>query len=933
MSQLKIIQWNCFHFRSRVEEFRGFLASEAPDIVALNETKLSAELANHLLRFDGYIAKCRPRALHPGHGGGVAILVREELQFAFETSFEKHDKELLALSVFHRGKTILFVTLYNPPKSVLSAELFRDIESRGDEWIVMGDLNAKLVSLGSDVDDDLGLADILLNGGGMVVNNRVPTYCRFQTAVSTNVLDLCICSNGCERLLDSFSVLMDQDLVHSDHHPIRAIFHLEPSQQDPNKTKTFFNFLKADWNSFKLKLPTNPTDDVSADVNKLALFISNGIKSAAEQSIPKLECRHASRPLPPTILKLLKERSKAKKNWSASKRLVIFEDKTDYKKIFNSASAEVKMAIKKHRNKTWTDFLEKIGKNFISSRPAWQKVNSFRGSLSSKKIPCLFKDGVRCANDTEKANTFMEILKKRFSGSDDQRFDSIFQTSVETEVKVYEDNLTNLDSDFVPITMQELLENVKEVRGRSAPGSDGIFNKMLKNLSRNFMILVLELFNKCLKEGKMPVEWKSSTITMIPKGSKTASDPNNYRPISLISCISKLLERIVAKRLSAFLEIAGWLSPQQSGFRRFRRTTDNLVFHTQKVLEAFNMKNKVLSFSFDIQAAFDAVWHSGLVFKMQKAGVPRYMVGWTRVFLANRSFTVKVNDSTSLLAPIISGVPQGSSISPILFSIFINDIPMSTEKNKSYSLLFADDLTVSFIFKSVKLKDEEVSGRVNIFLKEIERWLCKWRMKMAPSKCNYTVFAKGNFCKPKFKFKLFDGEIPFERHPVSLGITFDECMNLKAQVKSLKEKCAQRLNIIKILSHKSWRLERTTLVAIYRSLIGTVIDYSSFLLPRLSAELEKSLQAVQNNAMRRIFHLSLREHTTTERLCELSGLCLVKERMADLNANYFGKAFATGNELIRGMLVDYEEVFGDSTLALKTPLCCQRELFPFAVIP
>jgi hypothetical protein len=159
---------------------------------------------------------------------------------------------------------------------------------------------------------------------------------------------------------------------------------------------------------------------------------------------------------------------------------------------------------------------------------------------------------------------------------------------------------------------------------------------------------------------------------MILKGSKLASNANNYRPISLISCLSKLLERIIGQRFAGLLEENNIISSQQSGFRRFRRTTDNLSFHTQKVMEAFNKKGrKVLTLSFDIQAAFDAVWHEGLIYKMLKYNIPKYLINWTRGFLSNRSFEVKVNDSITKPAPIITGVPQGSSISPILFGIFM----------------------------------------------------------------------------------------------------------------------------------------------------------------------------------------------------------------------------------------------------------------------
>ena len=100
-------------------------------------------------------------------------------------------------------------------------------------------------------------------------------------------------------------------------------------------------------------------------------------------------------------------------------------------------------------------------------------------------------------------------------------------------------------------------------------------------------------------------------------------DPNNYREISLISCLSKLLERIVVQRLSNILEGIGLLSIHQSGFRQGRRTTDNLIYHTRKIIEVFNKKNKVLTLSFDIQAAFDSVWHNVLINKMLEIKIPK----------------------------------------------------------------------------------------------------------------------------------------------------------------------------------------------------------------------------------------------------------------------------------------------------------------------
>ena len=347
-----------------------------------------------------------------------------------------------------------------------------------------------------------------------------------------------------------------------------------------------------------------------------------------------------------------------------------------------------------------------------------------------------------------------------------------------------------------------------------------------------------------------------------------------------------------------------------------------MVYHTQKVLEAFNIKDrKVLSLSFDIQAAFDAVWHDGLIFKMQKAGVPGYLIKWTTAFLNGRTFQVRVNDALSTAAPIVTGVPQGSSISPILFSIFINDIPMESKPGESYSLLYADDLTQSFFFDKVKIKDEVISGRVRTYLFNIEVWLCKWRMKMAPSKCNYTVFAHRNSTKNKFSFRLFGEEIPHEKTPVSLGVTFDECLNFESHVATIRSKCAKRLNVIKILSHRSWRLSRSTLISIYKSLIVSVLDYSAFIYPRLADRLKETIQAIQNNAVRLIFHRSKLKHRSSEELCVMADLDLVGIRLKETNVKYFEMARKNGNSLISDLVRVYNENCMGRELGIKTLLC------------
>jgi hypothetical protein len=149
-------------------------------------------------------------------------------------------------------------------------------------------------------------------------------------------------------------------------------------------------------------------------------------------------------------------------------------------------------------------------------------------------------------------------------------------------------------------------------------GLDEIHNLCLINLPGSYLNIVLKLFNRCLGEKYFPEEWKIAKISMIPKKESGSNDPSKYRPISVTSCLGKLYERCITKRLVDFLDANKLLSKNQSGFRRHRSTIDNLYFITRKVRETFIRGKNMLTIFFDIAKAFDKIRHEGLLFKMSK---------------------------------------------------------------------------------------------------------------------------------------------------------------------------------------------------------------------------------------------------------------------------------------------------------------------------
>jgi len=435
----------------------------------------------------------------------------------------------------------------------------------------------------------------------------------------------------------------------------------------------------------------------------------------------------------------------------------------------------------------------------------------------------------------------------------------------------------------------------------------------------------LRLINLAFRKGT-PNEWKTAVLTMIPKKTLRSNDPADYRPISLLSCISKVLERLVKTRLYTFLEISGIILKQQSGFRSNRGTTDNLFFFTQKISENLNKNRKACSIFFDISKAFDKVWHDGLIFKLNNLGVDNYLIRYLIDFLSQRKFKVKINNCYSKPCPIECGVPQGSVLGPLLFLVYINDIPLVDSKPLSYSSLFADDLSVTFTFsKDTRL----VEKNINLYLENLVKWLFKWRLKMNVSKCCYIIFTKnGNKSNKskgvdsiRLKLKMNEENIPYNRNPRFLGVTFDESLNFSTHIQDLRCRALKRIPIIKCLSKRFWHLSTKSLSQIYSSLIESLFNYSFFTKALISDSNLKLLQTIQDRAIRSIF--SLKWNFPSVFLPAISGIAPLKDRFTQLGCRYIAKTILYKNPYILPLIKDYLDSISSiqRVKTNSTPLC------------
>ena len=214
---------------------------------------------------------------------------------------------------------------------------------------------------------------------------------------------------------------------------------------------------------------------------------------------------------------------------------------------------------------------------------------------------------------------------------------------------------------------------------------------VLKKYEPELSYILAKLFNKCLKESCFPDCWKVSSVVPVFKTVGERSAAKTYRPVSLLSVVSKVFEELVNIRIVDHLEKCGLFSDFQYGFRSSRSTADLLTVVSDRIARAFNRPGAARTVALDISKAFGRVWHAGLLHKLKSYGISGQIFGLISSFLSNRRLRVVLDGKSSQEYPVDAVVPQGSILRPTLFLLYINDLPDDVICNIA---IYADDTTL-----------------------------------------------------------------------------------------------------------------------------------------------------------------------------------------------------------------------------------------------
>ena len=558
-------------------------------------------------------------------------------------------------------------------------------------------------------------------------------------------------------------------------------------------------------------------------------------------------------------------------------------------------------------------------------------------------MDCLKIDNVLVSDPKLMANN----LNIFFTSVAQKIVDEIHPTDRPPDIAISND-VPLLNFSDCPVTCTEIIETFDLLQPKKSQDLNGLSMFVLKKLSYQLAKPLCHIANLSLTNGVVPNEMKIAKIIPVFKsGDRTSMD--NYRPISLLSCFSKVLEKIVSVRLSVFLENNNILSDSQFGFRTAHSTVHPMVKLLNTVSKALNKKHHTIAIFCDLRKAFDTCSHSILFSKMEKLGIRGPTLQWFKSYLSERKQFVSLDGILSDMLKISIGVPQGSILGPILFLLYINDLP---ECSTLLALLFADDTTLLASGDNI----DDLITYVNEELRKIVTFFRMNKLSLHPAKTQFIIFTNSNAVRNK-DVNLYinmnnlgeynpDLIAPINRITCNsicpavrfLGILFDPELNFKQHIKSISSKISKALYILRTVKNI---LSEKALKTLYYSLIHCHLVYGIHVWSSSSPSNLNGLVKMQKNAIRIITDSNYNAHTLPlfkkmvilplESLIQFFRIQFMHKYVQGLLPAGFNNLWVNRDNM-RG--ADFSVVLRNSdNLYIPTALLVQTERLPYFLFP
>ena len=849
---LSFLQWNANGLSTQAKqlELDRYISTHPYDVICLQETGFFQPPSNSFV-FKHYAIITKPRTTgrtpNTLIGGGVTTLIHKRLTYTHNTVNYLHPNdnttETISTDIHTKHKTYTVINIYIPPirqttQDIRTQSFDPSLLPSSSNTLIFGDFNAHhwtwdnfmpADSLGSQIFDWIESVPLTsLNDPDR------PTHLQLSTG-SQSSPDLTIVHANLETHC-SWSTL---PALPSDHLPISVILQ-SANNQSPKPFKSNFVYKKADWKLFQKHLDDalQSFDITTHTVDTAEKHLRTCLLQAARKAIPR------------------GRRKKFKPWWTPEVEAAVQARKTAYtqahideehRQAYLSASRNCSTVIRQAKREAWKSFTSNLSFRTDQAN-TWRVLRSHLGTPSPISNASLQLGTKVATTDREKAGLFAQhyYASARFKLDKQHRH---LRKAVHRQCNTTPPQTSGSCS---PFTMKELFFAIKKLRTNKAAGPDDITNEMLTHLPTKTLESLLQLYNLSWETGKCPDIWRKAHIVPILKKGKSPSQLSSYRPISLTSCLCKLMERLVQTRLSYILESNDLLSSVQAGFRPLRSTVDQTVRLTQSIANGFNHKkpaSRTVLATIDFSRAFDTVRHDALLHKLSILGLPLPFIRWIKAFLSDRRAAVSFNGELSKFFRLKAGVPQGSVLSPTLFIIFINDIVAALPKTVQASL-FADDLAVWSSNPNVATAQKNVQKALD----HISDWSAEWNLFLNVDKSNCSFFSTDpHQANLQPNLTLTSRPLPFCRNPTFLGITYDRTLSFHQHTKNVTAKTMPKITALKSLASPHWGASSSCLRTIYQTLVRPTLDYGApAWFPSLAPSNLRPLSSIHHAACRAI---------------------------------------------------------------------------------
>lgn len=829
--------------KNKIHELQYSLAVNNPDIVCITETWLHSSTPNCVIVGDTNFSIYRKDRPVNHEGGGVCILINNASVQAvpIDLPTKYYALELVAVDIInqesHTPSFRLFVA-YRPPSCSETdpsslyyiSQLCGCIESLyplNSTVVLCGDFNFPRINWSNN-------NNVLTNEhtcSGVFIKffykhaltQLVNSPTRFSSqSLTGSLLDLVFCND--HHFV--FNTSVSAPFGSSDHATVG--FNVIRSLESQKYNKCSFDFKRADWvglSSFFDSIDFfNLFESCTGSESILVAFytvIHNGLTQFVPVLSSSMRFNCKKKMYPYKIRKTLNRKSR---QWSIYRRLRTPESLHRYKVI----AAECRTAI--------YEFHVELENRIINSENLGKFFNyaNRKFNCTSAIGPLRSTDGSLSTDPCEKTELFQSVFSSAYT------HDNGYIPPLSTNTN----NSTKLSSIiFTPTLVKRVIGRIK---GKSKGGPDNIPPQFFKQCINQLASPLAFIFNKCMDTNYIPPVWLQAYITPIfKKGDPT--DPQNYRPIALTCTICKIMETVIKDQILDYLLSKKLISKHQHGFMRNHSTTTNLLESTHDWIVGLSSSNNIDVVYIDFSKAFDSIVFSKLVCKLQTYGICGKLLAWLSGFIHGRSQCVVLENYLSTVADVISGVPQGSVLGPILFLVFINDV-ISIRCGDTTVKLFADDLKLYSVYNTT-----DNSADLQQSIDKLVNWSKLWQLEINLNKCH--VLSINTKSKSNIGSRYSLNGFPLSNVTIAsdLGVSVDSNLSFKHHISTVITKALQRSGVFfRGFASRSLDIVRKTFITYIRP----ILEYNSNVWNPSHKYLVDQLENVQRRFTKRVKSLS-----------------------------------------------------------------------------